>query len=74
MTDDSVSEAPLIGPLNSSEGEEQTAISEETGRYIDDVLADLVAARAMLNDARPLEALAAINDTIDRLEEERSDE
>ena len=49
-------------------------IPESPTRYIDDVLADLHVIRAMLNDARPLEALSTANDAIDRLEEERDDE
>jgi len=38
--------------------------------YVQDVLADLHTVRGLMNDGRPLEALAHVNDSIDRLEDE----
>lgn len=47
---------------------------DERTPYLQDVLADLHAVRGLLNDGRPLEALAHVNDSIDRLEDEIGDE
>jgi hypothetical protein len=42
----------------------------EREAYVQDVLADLHTVRGLMNDGRPLEALAHVNDSIDKLEDE----
>jgi hypothetical protein len=52
-----------------------STMSDESSRepYVQDVLADLHAIRGLMNDGRPLEALAHVNDSITKLEDELDD-